>query len=436
MPIQDPENFIMLKIIEARNIPRARSSPVSVETLAAVTPIVADVASRGEPAVRANAERFGEISTGEPILLDRAEISRRAAGVAPEDLALLRRVAERITAFAAAQRDALRAFDIAVPGGRAGQSLIPVASTGCYAPGGRYPLPSSVLMTACVARVAGVPRVVVASPRPSPITYAAAMIADADQMLIVGGAHAVAAMAHGFATFEPVDLIVGPGNKYVTAAKKLVHGLVGIDMLAGPSELVVLHTDGTANAATIAADLLAQAEHDDDARPMFITTSHDLARQVAAQAKAQADTLPEPNRAIARRACANGFAALAQSVEEALSAVDALAPEHLEILSADPAAIASRVRHAGACFLGEGSAEVFGDYGLGPNHTLPTGGSARFGTGLSVYSFLRARTWINASPPATVIDDTAQLARLEGLEAHVRAAERRLNSPQAAKNGS
>lgn len=426
----------MLKIIEAQDIPRARSSPVSAETLSAVAPIVADVASRGELAVRANAERFGEISTGEPILLDRAEISRRAAGVAPEDLALLRRTAERITAFAVAQRNALSAFDIAIPGGRAGQSLIPVTSAGCYAPGGRYPLPSSVLMTACVARAAGVPRIVVASPRPAPITYAAAMIADADQMIVVGGAHAVAAMTHGFATFEPVDLIVGPGNKYVTAAKKLVHGLVGIDMLAGPSELVVLHADGPASAATIAADLLAQAEHDDDARPMLVTTSPGLAREVAAQAAAQTEALPVLNSAIARRALANGFAAVAGSLNEAISAVDALAPEHLEILAEDPAAIAARVRNAGACFLGEGSAEVFGDYGLGPNHTLPTGSSARFGAGLSVYSFLRARTWINASPPADVVTDAAQLARLEGLEAHARAAERRSNSPQAAKHSS
>jgi phosphoribosyl-ATP pyrophosphohydrolase/phosphoribosyl-AMP cyclohydrolase/histidinol dehydrogenase len=441
----------MLKIISTRDIQTLRTSPVSAETLAAVAPIVADVASLGEPAVRAHAERFREIAQGDAIILNRAEIARRAAAVPPDDIALLRRVAARITSFAVAQRNALSAFDLPVPGGRAGQSLIPVDSAGCYAPGGRYPLPSSVLMTACAARAAGVRRVVVASPKPSPITYAAAMVADADEMLVVGGAHAIAAMAYGliapspregvgrgFAStavstvgFCPVDLIVGPGNKYVTAAKKLVQGIVGIDMLAGPSELVVLHTQGSANTATIAADLLAQAEHDDDARPILVTTSRDLADRVATEVASQIEALPEPNRTTARRACANGFIALADTLDDAITAVDLLAPEHLEILADDPHVVAARVRHAGACFEGEASAEVFGDYGLGPNHTLPTGGSARFGAGLSVYTFLRARTWIRLDPGSEkratkdLITDTARLARLEGLEAHARAAERR-----------
>jgi phosphoribosyl-ATP pyrophosphohydrolase/phosphoribosyl-AMP cyclohydrolase/histidinol dehydrogenase len=451
----------MLKIIPTRDIPTLRTSPVAPETLAVVAPIVADVAGRGEPAVREYAERFGEVVPGDAIVLDRAEIARRASTVAAADLELLRRVATRITTFARAQRDALRPFELAVPGGRAGQTLIPVDSAGCYAPGGRYPLPSSVLMTACVARAAGVRRVVVASPKPAPITYAAALVADADEMLVVGGAHAVAAMAYGLKADVPregvgrvfthsrsvnggyqpnpqtppagsgCDLIVGPGNKYVTAAKKLVQGIVGIDMLAGPSELVVLHTQGSANAATIAADLLAQAEHDDDARPILVTTSRDLARDVSAQIESQIHALPEPNRTTARRACANGFIALADTLDDAITAVDFLAPEHLEILADEPHVVAARVHHAGACFLGEDSAEVFGDYGLGPNHTLPTGGSARFGAGLSVYTFLRARTWIRLDPGSEnrvtkdVITDTARLARLEGLEAHARAAERR-----------
>lgn len=425
----------MLKIITPRDIPTQRVAPVSAETLATVAPIVADVASRGEPAVRAHAERFSEIAPGDAILIDRAEIVRRAASVSPDDLSLLRRVAARITTFAVSQRNALSAFDVPVPGGRAGQTLVPVDSAGCYAPGGRYPLPSSVLMTVCVARAAGVRRVVVASPKPALITYAAAMVSGADEMLVVGGAHAIAAMAFGLAAsvprgggFDPVDLIVGPGNKYVTAAKKLVHGLVGIDMLAGPSELVVLHSQGSANAATVAADLLAQAEHDDDARPILVTTSHTLAQQVAAEVASQIETLPEPNRTTARRACTNGFIAVADSLDDAIAAVDLLAPEHLEILADDPASVAARILHAGACFLGEGSAEVFGDYGLGPNHTLPTGGSARYGAGLSVYIFLRARTWIqldSGSANRANIEDTARLARLEGLEAHARAAERR-----------
>lgn len=421
----------MLRIIDARDTRRETAEPVSADTMATVLPIVEDVRRGGLPAARAHAERFAEVAPGDRLVLDRAEIARRAAPVSRADLDLLARVAARISAFAAAQRTAIRDLEIPVPGGRAGQTLLPVASAGCYAPGGRYPLPSSVLMTACVARAAGVARVVVASPKPAPITYAAAMVAGADEMLVLGGAQAVASLAFGSPTPEalsPVDLIAGPGNRFVTAAKKLVLGVVGIDMLAGPSELVVLEHQAPQageRAATIAADLLAQAEHDDDARPILVTTSRDLADRVAAEVARQAEALPEPNRTTARRACRNGYAAVAETLEEALEVVNRLAPEHLEILAPDPRALAVRCLHAGAVFLGEGSAEVFGDYGLGPNHTLPTGGSARFSAGLSVYTFLRARTWLDVSPTPEALADTVRLARLEGLEAHARAAEAR-----------
>jgi phosphoribosyl-ATP pyrophosphohydrolase/phosphoribosyl-AMP cyclohydrolase/histidinol dehydrogenase len=415
----------MLRVIPAGEIGRGAADPVEPAAWDAVSPIVAAVRAEGAAAARRYGERFGEVAPGEPLVLDRAEVRRRAAAVPPEDLDLLRRVAGRITAFAAAQRDALRPVDFAVPGGRAGHTLEPVLAAGCYAPGGRYPLPSSVLMTACVARAAGVPRVVVASPRPAPITYAAAAIADADQMIVLGGAQAIAAMAYGIDGLSPVDLIAGPGNRFVTAAKKMVLGTVGIDMLAGPSELAVLEDASAVDPAVIAADLLAQAEHDSDARPVLVTTSPKLARAVAAEVARQVALLPEPNRATAARACANGFAAVAASLDEAIAAVDRLAPEHLEVLAPDPRAVAARCRNAGGVFLGAGAAEVFGDYGAGPNHTLPTGGSARFAAGLSVYTFLRARAWLDVRPDAGLVDDTARLARLEGLEAHARAAQAR-----------
>ncbi len=435
----------MLKIIAASDIRRKNAEPVTAETLTVVAPIVEEVRSHGESAVRKYAERFGEIAAKDAIVINREEIARRASSVFQADLDLLRRVAGRITAFAQAQRAGLQPFACSVPGGMAGQTLVPIEAAGCYAPGGRYPLPSSVLMGVCVARAAGVRRVVVASPRPAPITYAAAMVAGADEMLVVGGAHAIAAMAYGLTTperenasvgiaCEPVDIIVGPGNKYVTAAKKLVFGTVGIDMLAGPSELVVLHDGSVGGAGTIAADLLAQAEHDDDARPILVTTSPEAAEQVAREVTRQVEALPEPNRTTATRACRNGFIAVAASLEEAVATVNTLAPEHLEILSEHPRDAATRCLHAGAVFLGEGSAEVFGDYGIGPNHTLPTGGSSRFAAGLSVYTFLRARTWLEldasgskglSSRQETILD-TARLARLEGLEAHARAAECRL----------
>lgn len=417
----------MIRIVDAREIQAARPEPVTAATLAEVAPIVEDVRHRGMNAVRTYAERFGEIREEEAIVLGREAIAARAASVSKADLDLLARVAGRISAFASAQRAAMGALDVEVMGGRAGHALVPVAKAGCYAPGGRYPLPSSVLMTACVARAAGVERVVVASPRPAPITCAAAMVAGADAMLTVGGAHAIAAMAYGVEGLPPVDVIVGPGNRYVTAAKKLVFGAVGIDMLAGPSELAVLEHESGTDAAGVASDLLAQAEHDDDAKPVLITTSRDLAGRVAAEVEAQLASLP--TAATARRACENGMIAVAATLDDAIRAVNDLAPEHLEILASDPSAVAARCVHAGAVFLGRGSAEVFGDYGVGPNHTLPTGGSARYSAGLSVATFLRVRTWLRIAPTAELVSDTARLARLEGLEGHARAAETRSAGP-------
>ncbi len=414
---------VVLKIIAASELPTTPREPVDAATLAAVAPIVDDVRREGLPAIQRHSIRFGELVPGQPVMLEQAALKAHADAIAPDDLDLLKRIAARISSFAHTQRAAITDhLVVPVLGGTAGHALAPVSSAGCYAPGGRYPLPSSVLMTACVARAAGVGRVIVASPRPSPITLAAAHVADADAFLCIGGAQAIAALAYGFVDFHAVDLVCGPGNKYVTAAKKLVMGTVGIDMLAGPSELVVL-ADESANASLIAADLLAQAEHDDDAAPILVTTSAALADAVNAELSQQLLTLP--TAPTARRACNNGVAVIARSMDDAIAIVDRLAPEHLEIMTADTRSIAARCTNYGAAFIGKGSAEVFGDYGVGPNHTLPTGGSARFVAGLSVFTFLRARTFIDLEPTAQLISDTARMARLEGLEAHARAAESR-----------
>ena len=307
-------------------------------------------------------------------------------------------------------------------GGRAGHDWIAVERAGVYAPGGRYPLPSSVLMGVVPARTAGVESVWVASPRPRPITLAAAAVAGADGLLSVGGAHAIAALAFG--TLVPaVDLIVGPGNRWVTAAKKHVFGEVGIDGLAGPSELVVI-ADAEADPRTVADDLIAQAEHDTDAVPILVSTSAETIAAVdAALAKALA-TLPTADTA-AEALRSNGRACLVESLERAAEITDRLAPEHLELCVEDAPALAERVRAYGGLFVGAASAEVFGDYGAGPNHVLPTGGSARFQAGLSVGTFLRASTWLAAGGPA-LAGDAARLARLEGLEGHARSALRRV----------
>ena len=308
--------------------------------------------------------------------------------------------------------------------GTLGQQVIPLERAGCYAPGGRFPLPSSVLMTAIPARVAGVTSVTVASPRPAPISLAAAAVAGADRLLAVGGAQAIAAMAFGVGV-DPVDVIVGPGNRWVTAAKQLVSGSVRIDMLAGPSELVVI-ADDSAAPAVVAADLLAQAEHDTDSAAILASSSRSLIDRTISQLASHLADLP--TAATARAALANGFAVLTDSNADSAEIADRLAPEHLQIITEDASALAASIRHAGAIFIGAHTAEVFGDYGLGPNHTLPTGGTARSFAGLSVFDFLRIRTTIELteSPSAQTVESIARLARLEGLAAHARAAELRL----------
>jgi len=286
-------------------------------------------------------------------------------------------------------------------------------------------------MTALTARAAGVAEVWVASPRPSPVTLAAAALAEADGLLRVGGAQAIGALAFGAGPVPPCDAIVGPGNRWVTAAKQRVAGRVAIDMLAGPSELVVL-ADGTADPELVAADLLAQAEHDPDALPVLVTPDPDLLDRVEAALRRQLADLPTAE--VARRALANGFAVLAADRDAACEAVDALAPEHLAVHLRDPDEARSRLHHYGALFLGGGSAEVFGDYGAGPNHVLPTGGTARAVGALDVLTFLRPQGWLvldrEDAAYAGLVRDTAALGRLEGLEAHARAAEARRDDPE------
>jgi len=399
---------------------------VDTATLTAAAEIVEIVRAEGERALRHYAERFGDRTPDQPLVLGREEMAAARDRLPDRHLRLLERTADRIRLFAEVQLGTSSDVDVPVPGGRAGHRLAPVHRAGCYAPGGRFPLPSTVLMTAATARAAGVTEVWVASPRPSDVTLAAADVAGADAILAVGGAHAIAALAYGAGPVPACDVVVGPGNRWVTAAKKLVAGQVGIDMLAGPSELVVL-ADDTADAATVAADLLAQAEHDPDALPVLVTTSSHLADAVEAELGRQLATLPTRNTAAV--ALENGFAVVAEDLDSAIDVCDRLAPEHLQVVTEDSDQVGRRLSHWGGLFLGEISAEVFGDYGAGPNHTLPTGGVARFKGGLSVFDFVRVRTWLeldDAEAAAPLARDAAELARLEGLEAHARAAEKRL----------
>jgi len=415
-----------LRIVTPNELLATRHYPVDQTTLRQVAKIFEDIEARGEQAVRKWAERYGDIQPCEPLVLQRAAFEDVPDQIDQQHRELLERAAGRIRSFATAQRRAMQDGQNAVPGGIAGFRFAPVENAGCYAPAGRYPLPSSMLMTAITARVAGVRHVSVATPRVTPIMLAAAAISGADTVLAVGGAQAIAALSCGIDGIPPCDAIVGPGNRWVTAAKKHIAGHVSIDMLAGPSELLVI-ADETASPKMIAADLLAQAEHDDDALPILICTDRAVLDAVQLELTEQLHNLSTAHTA--RTALANGFAVLAESIEHAAHMSDSIAPEHVQLLVHHASQLAKKLQHYGTVFIGKHAAEVFGDYGIGPNHTLPTGGAARCSGGLSVMNFLRMQTWLQLDEPIeSLIYDTAAFARLEGLEAHARAAEARLES--------
>ena len=383
--------------------------------------LVEDVRTRGEAALREGIERFGEAGPDGRWLLTRDDLRLAWDSSAEAERVRLRRIAARIESFARAQRDSVTDLNIPVPGGRAGHTVVPVGSVGAYAPGGRYPLPSSVLMTVIPAKVAGVEDVWACSPNPAQLTLAAAWIAGADHFLCAGGAHAIAALGWGCGKIPACDVVVGPGNRYVAAAKQLLDSSRRIDIPAGPSELVVL-ADVDASVSSIAADLLAQAEHDPDAWPVLVTPQRVLADAVQAEIEIQLADLSTAD--VARAALQNGGVLLVDDLAAGAALCDRLAPEHLE-LQGGATAVGDSIKRAGTLFVGGKAAEVFGDYGAGPNHVLPTGGASRAWSGLSVLSYLRWQTWLSMDNPAELIPDTVWLARQEGLEAHARAAEAR-----------
>jgi phosphoribosyl-ATP pyrophosphohydrolase/phosphoribosyl-AMP cyclohydrolase/histidinol dehydrogenase len=411
----------LLRRVDAAAVPPRLAAGLDATTLAAAGEIVTDVRANGTDALLRCAARFDGWSPGRPWRFERPALEAALAAIDGQARAVLERAAQRIRTFATAQRSALTSLKVSVPGGAVGHDVVAMERAGCYAPAGRFPLPSSLLMTAVTARAAGVREVVVASPNPGPLMLAAAAIADVDVVLGVGGAQAIAALAYGVGV-GACDIVVGPGNRWVTAAKKCVAGDVAIDMLAGPSELVVV-ADADADAGTVAADLLAQAEHDADAFTALVVTDARVIDATERELRRQLESLPTRDVAIA--ALRNGMAVCCADLRQVAEVCNILAPEHLQLSIRDPESLAARIRNAGALFLGERSAEVFGDYGVGGNHVLPTGRGARFSGGLSVLTFQRVRTWLRLDDATNVVQDVAALARLEGLEAHARAAERR-----------
>lgn len=430
----DQTNVLLRRVQPNAIQQQARRDAVDGATLQQASVIVESVRNEGEVALRRYATQFGDLAAGVPLVLERAHLQSALQQLPMHERRLLERTAERIRAFAHAQRRCLTDLACAVPGGEAGHTIAPMERAGCYAPGGRFPLPSSVLMTAVTARVAGVECVWVASPRPTLHTLAAAAIADADAVLCVGGAHAIAALAYGAGPVPACDVIVGPGNKWVTAAKQLVSGHVAIDMLAGPSELLIVaevSTEMSADPDMVAADLLAQAEHDVDAVPALVVIAQaPVADAFLAEVERalQTQLAALPTRSTAEAALRNGFCVVCKDRDQAMSVSNTIAAEHVELLVSDPQSMAQKLRHYGAVFVGTGAAEVLGDYGAGPNHVLPTGQGGRHTGGLSVFDFLRIRTWLridDLSAAQILVEDAELLARLEGLEGHARSATQR-----------
>ncbi|KAJ1416455.1 histidinol dehydrogenase [Ochromonadaceae sp. CCMP2298] len=365
------------------------------------------------------------------LFYDKDDLKKAYDALDKDAQGVLQRTAERIRKFAQSQRDSICEMTTDIAGGKAGHFVAPVLTAGCYAPGGRYPLPSSVLMTAVTARTAGVKNVWVASPRPAPATLAAAHVAGADGLMAAGGAHAIGAFAYSAGPVPTCDVIVGPGNKWVTAAKSLVSGICAIDMLAGPSEVLVI-ADETCDPDVVAADLLAQAEHDTEARPILLCTSETVAKQVNERLRERLAILP--TAPVAAEAVKKGFVCVCPDVAAAVRVSDTIGPEHLEIHTADATAVAKMCGSYGGIFIGTVSAEVLGDYGAGPNHVLPTCGTSRYTGGLSVFTFLRIRTWMDITDKAAaqaMVEDCVALARIEGLEGHARAAECRLTNSES-----
>lgn len=419
------------RLVEKLNRVRGRSITLDAELMSTVGSIINDVRVRGDAAlIEYNARFDGCVMDQSDLRIGEDKLRRIAAKVDANVLDALREAIDNVRQFHEHERQ--ESWQIETEYGvRLGQRLTPIERVGLYVPGGTASYFSSVVMNVVPAQVAGVPRIVVATPprslRESPAVAAALLQLGVSEVYAVGGAQAIAALAYGTETVPRVNKITGPGNRYVAAAKKLVFGAVGIDSIAGPSEVVII-ADDTARAEFVAADLLAQAEHDEEASALLITTSSQLARDVAAEVSRQTESLPR--RTIIEKSLTHyGAICVVADVDEACAIVNSLAPEHLEIVTRDDETVAQRVLHAGAIFFGSCTPEVVGDYFAGPNHVLPTAGAARFSSALGVNDFVKRTTLLRYSREA--LRNSAQmiatLAKAEGLDAHARSATIRLD---------
>ncbi len=419
----------------ARFLDAQREARADVDAAAAA--ILADVRARGDAAVVELTRRFDRTDvTATTLRVTDAEIAAAEATCSPDLLAALHLAADRIRAFHERQKPTGIDF-VDGSGVRLGARWTALDAVGLYVPGGLAAYPSTVLMNAVPAKVAGVARVAMCVPAPdghlNPLVLAAARLAGVDEIHRIGGAQAIGALAFGTATIAPVDKIVGPGNAYVAAAKKQVFGTVGIDMIAGPSEILVV-ADGANDPAWIAADLLSQAEHDPSAQAILVTDAAAFADAVERAVAAHLQRLPRSEIAGASWRD-HGAVILVRDLAEAPAVVDRIAPEHLELAVADPDALFARIRHAGSVFLGRHTPEAIGDYVAGTNHVLPTARTARFSSGLNLLDFMKRTTFVGCGPAglAAIGPAAVELAHAEGLQAHALSIEIRLGlSPRGA----
>lgn len=415
----------ILRCVDASAVADLDRQPIDGAILDEARSIVQAVRNGGDESLRDFAIQYDGLTADDPLRLEEDELEAAFDTLDVDIQTVLMSTADRIEAFCQAQLDCLDDLEITVPGGRGGHTITALDRAGCYAPGGGYPLPSSVLMTAVPATVAGVESIIVASPDPDEMVLAAAHVAGVDEVLTAGGAQAMAALGFGTNTIQPCDIVVGPGGPWVTAGKKVITGFVRTDFMAGPTELGIL-ADESADPALVAADLIAQAEHAPEALAVLVTPDESLIERTDEELIAQLSDLPTAE--VAREAFETGFAVLVDDLEEGVAVSDDLAPEHLQLVGSRARTLVDQVNRYGTLFIGQETPESLGDYGVGPNHVLPTGGAARFTGGLSVFDFIRIPTFLemtDSSYPAELKRDIPTLARMEGLEGHARSAERR-----------
>lgn len=406
----------MIKVIDYKDIPQNFYKYQEFAGVESVSAIIDDVKNNGDEAIRRYSKQFGDGDIHE-LELTKDEIQQALKQTPEKSKQLINSAISNIKIFAEAQLASIKELEIDVNGVKLGHKIIPLRRTGAYVPGGNYPLPSSAFMSVVPAKIAGVEEVIVCSPKIKPATIAACHLAGADRIFRIGGVQAIAAMAYGTQTIPAVNKITGPGNKYVTQAKKEVYGVCGIDFLAGPSEVMII-ADETANVAFIAADMLAQAEHDEDARAYLITNSKIIAEKVVLKIK---EFLPKlDTREIIQKAISESFIIIVENLDQAIKISNNKAPEHLEICYRGAESDIDRYKNYGSLFIGNHSAEVYGDYCSGTNHILPTNGVARYSGGLSVFDFIKVLTYqqIQESVAKTLSKTASSLAKIEGLSAH------------------